>query len=165
MRDFERLEELSSTVRSGLEASSVVWAIDQALAGTALDQESKDALKSGSEMLRVIANPNPDHEEPDAPLAQNMLGGDNVPSVRGMILDAGLSEGEENPGETLENLANALDAVCNDEPPDLVAGELERALEIFAAMSAIRLGQAGGISRSGRERAPWLPKMTISPSS
>lgn len=165
MRDFERLEELSSTVRSGLEASSVVWAIDQALAGAELDQRSLAALRSGRDMLRVIANTDVSSEEPGSPLTQNMLGGDSVPSVRDMIVEAHLSEGEDNPRETLEALAQALDAVCDGGLPASVEAELEQALEIFAGVSAIRLGQAGGISRSGRERAPWLPKMTISPSS
>jgi hypothetical protein len=157
MRDFEKLEELSSTVRSGLEASAVVWAIDQALAGAELDDESIAALESGHDMLETIADPASAPEEPDSPLAQNMLGGDSVPTFRSMI---GLSE-EDNPRE----LAQALKLAGERKPLAEVEAELERALEVFADISAIRLGQAGGISRSGRERLPWLPEMTTSPSS
>lgn len=163
MRDFERLEELSSTVRSGLEATSVVWAIDQALEGKPLDRDLLFALAAGSEMLRAIADPNAARTEPEFPLAQNMLGGDNVRSVRSMIVEAGLSEDEGNPRQTFEDLANALNAVNEGKPAKSVQAELERALELFAVVGAIRLGQAGGVSRSGRERSSWLPKMTISP--
>jgi hypothetical protein len=167
MRDFERLEELSSTVRSGLAASNVIWAIDQALAGAELHPGGIAALESGRDILQALASPGSSSSqwEPGQRGTQNMLGGDSVPKMRNMALAAGLPEDEKKASEVFENLAEALEAVCRREPAANHSQELEQAMEVFAAISKIRLGQASGIARSNRNRMPWLPKRTISTSS
>jgi hypothetical protein len=165
MRDFERLEELSSTVRSGLEANSVIWAIDRALGGEELDQEALRALEVGRDTLEAIVEPNAQLLQSGVRRSQNMLGSEGGRTVRRVVLAAEIAGDEERANETIGKLAAALDAIFKGQPAAAFRGELEVALDLFAALSEFRLGQAGGITRARRDRAPWLPKTTISHSS
>lgn len=163
MRDFERLEELSSTVHSGVEANGVIWAIDQALAGSELDAGARNSLESGRDILRALSDTGSQWPPASLRRSQNMLGGESTYSVRSMVLVAVEDdEGERDAHEVLAQLADVLDAIRRGEPAEPHAAELELALKVFSMISEVRLGQASGIVRARRERTPWLPQTTIS---
>lgn len=164
MRDFERLEELSSTVRSGLNANGVIWAIDQALAGSELGQGSIRALESGRDILRSGADPTIAPQADTPRRSQNMLGSEGARNVRHVIIVAAELKGED-ASEVLTELADALDAVCNGQEAAAYSTQLERALKIFSEISEIKLGQANGIVRTRKKQARWLPRTMTSFSS
>jgi hypothetical protein len=167
MRDFERLEELSSTVRSGLKANGVIWAIDQALAGSALDGAARQSLANGGVILRALADPAAAQAEGGPRRSQNMLGGEGgARKVRSAVaLAADLGDDEGSVSKVLSSMADLLDALSEDASPQSHSAELESALEIFSEISEFELGQANGIVRTRKKQAPWLPRTTISTSS
>jgi hypothetical protein len=167
MRDFERLEELSSTVRSGLKANGVIWAIDQALAGSELDEKARRSLVTGGVILRMLADPGRALQVEGGPRrSQNMLGGEGARNVRSVVVvAANLGDDEGNISKVLTELADILDGLSKDEPAQPHCTELESALEIFSEISEFELGQANGIVRTRKKQTPWLPRTTISTSS
>lgn len=165
MRDFERLEELSSVVRSGLKANAVIWAIDQALAGAALDERMCRSLKGGGEILRSLADPGKARAQSSTRRSQKMLGGESARKMRGaVVLVADLGEDEGSIDKALADLAETLDALAAQPGREPERSQLEVALEIFTEISEFELGQANGVVRT-RKRAPWLPRTTTSTSS
>ena len=82
-----------------------------------------------------------------------------------VVIAARLEDGEESVSDVLNELAEVLNAVSKGEPAQSHGTELESALEIFSALSEVKLGLANGIVRAGKEQTPWLPRTTISPSS
>jgi len=163
MRDFERLEELSSTVHSGVEANDVIWAIDQALADSHLDEAEQRSLESGRDILRALSDPSSRWPAHGHRRSQNMLGCESVSSVRSIVfLAAKLDEGDKGADSVLDKLSHALDSISRGEPAEPHRDELELALDVFSMISEVRLGQANGIVRARRERKSWLPQTTIS---
>src|SRR5262249_11626984 len=113
MRDFERLEELSSVVRSGLKANAVIWAIDQVLAGATPAERMRRSLKGGGEILRSLADPEKARTQGGARRSQNMLGGESARKVRSaVVLVADLGEDEGSIDKALADLAKILDALA-----------------------------------------------------
>lgn len=168
MRDFDRLEELSTTVQAGLEANDVIWAIDQALAGAELDEEAVQALTKGGEILEGLANPDPPSQPAGPPLAQKMLGGEGGRNVRSIIILATKMEGEDaesiDVSEVLKGMSEALAAIARREEIEPYQGQLEASLEIFAAIGELKLGQGNGIVRAQKEQAPWTARTMTLPS-
>jgi hypothetical protein len=163
MRDFERLEELSSTVHSGVEANGVIWAIDQALVDSELDADSRRSLESGRDILKALSHPAPSWPQAGVRRSQNMLGCESASRVRNMVvLAAKLDEGGEGANVVLGKIADALDSISKGEPAEPHRTELELALDVFTKISEVRLGQANGIVRARRERSQWLQQTTIS---
>ncbi len=165
MRDFERLEELSSVVRSGLKANAVIWAIDQVLAGATPDERMCRSLTGGGEILRALASPEKARAQGSARRSQNMLGGESARKVRSaVVLVADLGEDEGSIDKALTDLAETLDALAAQAGQEPEHSQLEVALEVFTEISEFELGQANGIVHT-RKRAPWLPRTTTSISS
>lgn len=165
MRDFERLEELSTTVQSGLDSNEVIWAIDRALAGEELEESERESLARGSEILRGMGEPASGEETPEARRAQSMLGGEAVATLRTAVLFAADGEQTDNRASAIaEGLAKALEAVRAGEAAAAHREALEAALEVFSMISEVKLGRANGIVRTRRERALWPSRTTISSS-
>jgi hypothetical protein len=166
MRDFERLEELSSTVQSGLKSNEVIWAIDKALSGEALEEGERESLARGSEILEGVGEPEGSGETPEARRSQSMLGGEAVATLRIAVLSAAnRDEDDEQANAIATELAQALKAVSRGEAAATHRDALESALEVFSMISEVKLGQASGIVRTRRESALWPSRTTISSSS
>jgi hypothetical protein len=168
MRDFDRLEELSSTVQAGLEANDVIWAIDQALAGAELDKEATHALEAGRDILKALAEPGQVGESEGLRRSQRMAGGDGVGRVRRVVIEVVVKDSGEGTQidvtEILRAWAEALDAVAKAGTVGNSVEALEGSLGIFAAISEVRLGQGNGIVRANKEQASWLSRTMTSPS-
>lgn len=166
MRDFERLEELSYTVQSGLRSNEVIWAIDQALAGEELDHVAIESLRCGRDILLGWSRHGAMVEPDEARHSQSMLGGE-VRVSHLVVLASRLDDeaDHEKACEALQALASALEAVSEGGTVADHQDSLEAAAEVFAQISEIKLGQANGIVRARRERTSWLPPRMTSSSS
>jgi hypothetical protein len=164
VRDFERLEELSFTVQSGLRSNDVIWAIDQVLAGQTLDEPAKASLICGREILRDWSEHGAMVDPDEARRSQSMLGSEGRAEVQVLVFASHLDEevDDEKASEDLRALARSLEAVSAGEPADEHRESLETAVEVFSQISEIKLGQANGIVRARRERTTWTPPTTIS---
>lgn len=164
MRDFERLEELSSTVQSGLRYNEVIWAIDQALAGRDLDEESKASLVCAHQILEDWRNTGAMTDPGETRRSQSMLGGEGRTGESVVVFTSQLGDEEdgEKAAELLTKLSRALEAMAAGEDPSEHRESLEMAAEVFSRISEIKLGQANGLVRARGERTSWLPRTTIS---
>jgi hypothetical protein len=61
-------------VQSGLKSNEVIWAIDKALSGEALEEGERESLASGSEILEGVGKAEGAGEVPEARRSQSMLG-------------------------------------------------------------------------------------------
>jgi hypothetical protein len=160
MRDFERLEELSTTVEAGLAANDVIWAVDQALAGEALDDRAKKSLGVGSEALAVLADPAkaPTHARRTT---QRLIGTDMARNVREVIAS---QDEEADVGSYLERLAGVLNDLADGKAAE-DSSDLELALTIFSVIAEAELARANSIVRTRKEPTRWLSATTTSRSS
>lgn len=167
MRDFERLEELSTTVQSGLRSNEVIWAIDQALAGHELDAGALASLRCGRDILHSWRETGAMADPGGARRSQSMLGSEARSEARVVVLASQLDgeDSDEEATKILEDLAKSLEAVSTGAAAADYQESLELAAEVFSSISEIKLGQANGIVRARKERASWLQQTTISTSS
>jgi uncharacterized membrane protein len=164
VRDFENLEELSSAVQTGLRANDIVWAIDFALAGRSLDEETREFLRAGAQELRQLAGPAAQKISSSRRNTRSLLGSKGQHTVRQVAAELAPQD-DKDVSDYMNRLAEVLDQIAAGEKPKPFTSQLEAVTAIFSVISKLMLGQANSIARTRKEPSSWLRLTMTSPSS
>jgi hypothetical protein len=158
MRNYERLEQLSGTIATGLQAGEVVLAVDLVLGGGSPGTEERTALNAGSAILRQLASPSPGtgsrgHGAQRLMSARSAL--DAIEAIRTTSYSSDLPTFAEWMASAIDQAAEQQSYAGDTEP-------LKAALDVFSHLGDYELARVNSIVHTREEPMTWVPSTTTS---
>lgn len=161
MRDFQRLERLSSTAALGLWADDVVLALDRLISGTSRGDVDPQLLADAAEMLEAA------RERTEQPLSAPRSARSLAATSTALGIVAGLVR--EQPGTGERELLTAMAEVLRDAATGALSGEdvgrVEPVMDLFGRLGEHQLVLTNSVLASRKEPRTWTETTSISNSS
>lgn len=167
MRDYQRLEELSSTAALGLWADDVVLALDRATRAVSPSYEDKELLNGAAEVVEAARKRS---EEPLSAFdsARALSATDSALTVVSALAreqddqQNGDHDHKSSGERLLTDIAAILRAAADGSLAAADPAQLEPALAFFSMVGELQLAQSNSVLSSGKGARAWMANQEIS---